>query len=414
MEKQVEKFKFEITEKGCMLKSYNGDDSVVIIPQKHEGADVIGIKSAAFCSATNRVEKIVLHSKIKEVTGASFYESCNLLEIAIDQDNPWFCSENGVLFTKDKSKLVSFPAGRETAEESLFNGEYVIGSYAFAFNNLSEVILCDKIIDIEKAAFYSSRKLVRCKLPSHMTVINEEVFASSYYLEEVVGENVRTVGIDAFSYCGSIKGVNYKKLYKIESAAFCRCMGIEVFTAPNSLCEIAHDDWTSVNAFSGCDNLREIIIPDGNQFYKSVDGVLFSADSTELIFYPNGKKNITYKIPEGVTRIRCGAFRDVTHLQYLMMPNSVTVIEDNAFDGCGLVDLEMSSNIEEIGDYAFANSKNLQRIVLPESVKTMGRHVFLFCNELHLYCRFRSSKDFTGLSETMRHLKSYNFEHECD
>lgn len=56
-------------------------------------------------------------------------------------------------------------------------------------------------------------------------------------------------------------------------------------------------------SFSGCSNLININVDENNQYYSSINGILFSKDKSELIFYPPGKTETTYKIPYGVNQI---------------------------------------------------------------------------------------------------------------
>lgn len=61
-------------------------------------------------------------------------------------------------------------------------------------------------------------------------------------------------------------------------------------------------------AFVGCRNLEEILVEDGNQYYESVDGVLMDKAANRLIAYPIGNKSASYTVPENITNMADGAF----------------------------------------------------------------------------------------------------------
>ncbi len=92
-----------------------------------------------------------------------------------------------------------------------------------------------------------------------------------------------------------------------------------------------------------------------NEYFKSADGVLFSADMEKLIAYPAGKKDKTYVVPEGVRTIMPLAFGYNKNLQELTLPQG----------------------LEGIGQYAFAKSTGIKRLEFPPSLSVIsGAAVF--------------------------------------
>ena len=102
-----------------------------------------------------------------------------------------------------------------------------------------------------------------------------------------------------------------------------------------------------MNPFRGCSALESIEVDEENSSFKSVDGVLFSQDGvwhyyyktnsysgTALFCYPEGAKQESYSIPEGVEWIGGNAFYHNLHLSSLTLPNSMNYICDEAFYGC--------------------------------------------------------------------------------
>ena len=102
-----------------------------------------------------------------------------------------------------------------------------------------------------------------------------------------------------------------------------------------------------MNPFRGCSALESIEVDEENSSFKSVDGVLFSQDGvwhyyyktnsysgTALFCYPEGAKQESYSVPEGVEWIGGNAFYHNLHLSSLTLPNSMNYICDEAFYGC--------------------------------------------------------------------------------
>ena len=111
------------------------------------------------------------------------------------------------------------------------------------------------------------------------------------------------------------------------------------------------------DAFSGCRNLKEIILPSS---ITSIGGGTFSG-CTNL-------KEIN--IPSGVTRIGSKAIVRCTNLQKIILPSSVTNIGNYAFAGCAnLQEIILPSSITSIGNGIFSSCSNLQRINVAESNK---------------------------------------------
>ena len=112
-----------------------------------------------------------------------------------------------------------------------------------------------------------------------------------------------------------------------------------------------------------CELLQSIEVAEGNQYFASIDGVLFSKDLTHIISYPQAKYGSQYTIPDSVTHIGDEAFYYCESLQSIVIPNSVTHIGDSAFEECtALQSIDIPNSVTHIGDYAFSGCEALQSI----------------------------------------------------
>lgn len=136
-----------------------------------------------------------------------------------------------------------------------------------------------------------------------------------------------TIKSGAFSNCGLTSLVIPNGMTSIEDGTFSQCRYLESVAIPSDL--------TSLKGFkfSEYTNLTAVNVAPGNPRFASEGGVLFNKEKTVLIGYPSGKKDTSYKIPNGVVSIGKRAFYGCSELQSVTIPNSVTSIEDGTFNG---------------------------------------------------------------------------------
>lgn len=117
-------------------------------------------------------------------------------------------------------------------------------------------------------------------------------------------------------------------LKEIYSCAFQKCRKITDIYIPASVKHIGKA------AFGYNAKLKKIDVSEENRNYKSVEGVVYSKDGKELIAYPAGKKDSSYRVPEGVEKIADGAFMGAAHLKKIILPDSLRYVGHKAFMDC--------------------------------------------------------------------------------
>lgn len=156
-------------------------------------------------------------------------------------------------------------------------------------------------------------------------------------------------------------------------------------------------------------NLENIFIDTEHEKYISVDGVIFSKDKKCLMFYPRGKEDRIYKIPEGTVKIAREAFSGQRYLQEVWMPDTITTIGMSAFYDCAaLQKVLFSENIREIPDSSayqkggvFQECKNLCEVKLPAKLQYLGSFAF-----------YNSGLEKVVIGEELRQIGEYAFS-EC-
>jgi uncharacterized membrane protein len=191
--------------------------------------------------------------------------------------------------------------------------------------------------------------------------INGNIFVSTDFAYNdtvtsvTIPDSVTYIGVSAFSSCYNLTSVTIpNSVTSIGKWAFEDCSSLTSVTIPDSVTSIG------VWAFSYCESLTAINVAAGNLYYKSLNGVLFSKDGTELIQYPAGKTGLTYQIPNSVTYIGVSAFEYCYNLTSVTIPDSVT----------------------DIGEWAFCDCSSLTSIDIPDSVTSIGEWAFYYCDSL--------------------------------
>lgn len=124
---------------------------------------------------------------------------------------------------------------------------------------------------------------------------------------------------------------------------------------------------------------ENIEIPEDNQFFCSVDGVVFSKDKKTLVSYPKDKKG-KYEIPEGTKTIWRNAFKE-SNIPAVKIADSITHIQSYAFNSCSnLESIEFGAGISDFGFFGsggiFASCKSLKEIEIPSDIENLAAYMF--------------------------------------
>ncbi|MDC0049766.1 leucine-rich repeat domain-containing protein [Verrucomicrobia bacterium] len=128
---------------------------------------------------------------------------------------------------------------------------------------------------------------------------------------------------------------------------------------------------------TGCDDnaLGKLIIP------AAIEGKSVTSIGKYAFSDCNSLTSIT--IPDGVTSIGGGAFEECESLTSITIPDSVTSIGSSAFRGCAsLTSIIIPDGVTSIGDEAFIGCSGLSGIFIPDSVTSIGDMAFSYCRNL--------------------------------
>lgn len=254
----------------------------------------------------------------------------------------------------------------------------------FALKNVEELTITGPICNKDIARIghlikeYKKLKSIDLGLASDFFEIPDNLFHGCNSLEKIIlPQATQRVGESAFEACINLQNVILpEKLQTISKSAFYGCSNLKSIHIPQGVKHIG--GWAFV-----CENLTDISVSSENKNFKSIDGILYTADGKTLVKYPANKKMDSLKIKDGVTNILDAAFLNCTDINEVSFPSTITVIGDNAFMHSSLETLNLPNGLNHIGKMAFAQCQQLTKIFIPGSVKFIGERAFAECHKLN-------------------------------
>lgn len=210
---------------------------------------------------------------------------------------------------------------------------------------------------------------------------------------------VTTIGYEAFRECDITTIKLPSTLLKINGMAFYGCKQLESLTIPASVKYIANDC-----CFCYLDKVDAIVVEKGNTSFTTVDGILYTYDVSELVYYPEGKTDRKFTMPETVVKtwnwsctglpiesiefsknlrtIGRGTFSSCWKLKSITLPEGITDLAGSSFRYCyNLKEVNLPSTLQSIGGEALWGAR-IEEITIPAKVSTIGVYAFYRCGNL--------------------------------
>lgn len=158
------------------------------------------------------------------------FVGCTALEsIEVADDNPCFCSVDGVMFSKDKTDLVCYPIGSKRKTYTVPDGVKRIYEDAFSYNsNLVSVVFPNTVTEMY-ASFQKCTALESVTLPNSLSVIPQKLFSGCTNLKNIeIPSGITEVGQSAFEHCSSLSTVELPySVERIGNLAFYNCNNLK-------------------------------------------------------------------------------------------------------------------------------------------------------------------------------------------
>lgn len=228
-----------------------------------------------------------------------------LESITVDEENTAFSSVDGVLFNKDKTKILKYPFEKSEIGYSIPSTVTTVGYSCFGGSKIHSVTIPDSVKELEWGAFENCRALTELNIPSSVVTIGHGLVNNS-------GVSKITVDSANTNFC-AVDGVLFSADKKT-LVAFPVSSEIEEYAIPTET-EILLE-----NAFRGDTKIKKITIPESVTF---IDRYAFMECQNLL----------SIEILSGVSVID-GIFGGCSSLETVTLPLSITKIGSNTFAGC--------------------------------------------------------------------------------
>ena len=290
----------------------NGDLNIPeLITNEGINYSITSIGERAFFDC-DELTSVTIPKSVTSIGTQAFLGCVKLLAINVADDNQIYTSIDGVLFNKDKTKLICFSYGK-TGSYTIPNTVKTIQPWAFENCGLESITIPNSVTNIGKSAFCKCVNLTSINFPTSVKSIYEYTFYGCSKLTITIPEGVTSIADNAFNL---VKNVNYTG-------------------------SASGKPWRALTVNGTIDG----------------DFIYADAEKTRLTAYKGEGGDVT--IPNSVTSIGNYVFMNCLNLSAINIPNSVTSIGTYAFENCYRVSITIPSTVTSIGDYAFWNVKNI-------------------------------------------------------
>ena len=401
---------------------------------------VTSIGDNAFSECTSLTD-ITIPDSVMNIGDGAFLVCISLKSIEVSDNNKNYASVDGVLFNKDASELITYPAGKPNdTYEIPISVKSICYSAFLLCTSLTDVIIANGVTSIGHEAFSYCTSLTSVTIPDSVTSIGHYAFSDCESLKDIYytgtqdewnnitigdgninltnatihynfetepsnkqtgscGDNV-TYSLDTETGVLTISGTGKMKDYSGEDSPFYQNSNIKsviiengvtsignlAFSSCNSLIEVSLPSSIislGVSAFSGCENLMSISIPAN---VADIQSIAF-AGCKKLTSIEVDSNNENYSSINGVlfdkniTELVC--YPAGKNEASYTVPNTVKSFAYGSFYDCeNLTSVIIPNGVTSIGGASFWNCKNLKSIVIPKSVTKIDLFSFNGCESL--------------------------------
>ncbi|MDF7799899.1 leucine-rich repeat domain-containing protein [Pontiellaceae bacterium B1224] len=365
---ETNEFAYSVVDDQVTIKGYIGTNTVAKISDFIEGKSVIHLSSLStprefwveyysaahirkyrnsicpppklYRKASDRLESVTLPPGITNLSVMAFEWCPRLAAITVDERNPVFSSEDGILMNKEQSTLIVYPPAKKPTG-ALPTTITHIAPGALAKNSwLRNLRIPSNVTHIGPVAIRSCPNLRSVIIPASVTSIGPRPVSmcddfSEYKVDprnpnftaeqgmlfnkdatrliqcppaspnvSTLPNSLKTIGTGAFYKCKALTVLEIPdSVTRIERKAFLFCPNLETLFIPASVISIEDLPVDS------CYKFKDFTVDPDNPNYSAVDGVLFNKDRSRLIQFPTIKEGI-YEVPATVTTIGEHAFQN--------------------------------------------------------------------------------------------------------
>lgn len=325
------------------------------------------IEGNSFSNCT-LLEEVRISEKTKSIDSRAFVSCPKLTNIIIPKENKNFIVENGMILTKDSTKII-FAMQSAVVNNTLTIPSTIIELDNFPYKELEGIkkIKIPSSVTSITNAFWSSRK------PGIEISIDEEnlnymsdgnaVYSKdgktlyTYFINDSnisVNKEVETIGQGAFNNLSNLINLKFPSTLKKVEGWICVGANVTTLEFGEELSSLASD----FDAFS---RIKNVTINSNNLTYKVVDNSIYSKDGSILVRAFISDSN-SFLVPNGVTEIKSSAFYNRT-VKEIKLPNTLKKLNGINLVS-GLTQIEIPSSVETIENSCFSECRSLTSVII--------------------------------------------------
>lgn len=396
-------YEYEVRDFGAVILLYNWepytDDKILNIPEQLGGYAVTGIEGLVAPGSIPSTVEINIPDTVTYINPEVFHDFQLLEKVNVSEGNVEYISQDGILFSANKSKLIfcgltlehySIPEGVTEIVDSAFlksnissidipGSVEMIGMYSMSpylteikvnenNNNFRSVdgILYNK--DLNELIICPENKIGEVIIPEGVTGFRENAFNVCSLEGVTIPKSMEFLPENSFGYCCNLRSIIFSEGLKgLSLNAFGQCDVLKSLELPGSLIEI----------FPGCltSELEKVIVNADNPVFYSDDGLLYTkGEKSELILCPQAKRG-EVRIAEGTSSISQDALSFCRQITKLYVPKSIK--DDNQgirIKGENFVDYEIAEGNEIYKDVNGVLYDSSQTKLISYPSGRMGRY----------------------------------------
>lgn len=361
------------------------------------GQSEIGSGAFAMCEKLNQVN----FSDTILSLGAGVFAGDNQLKSINLGKNPYFVMEKGVLYDREKTRLIQY----------------------FSANETEKFTMPDSVTDVERYAFWGCRNLEEVVLSANLYVIPEYAFSNCTDLKSVsVPYSVRKIGAKAFENCTRLGNIDLPvSVTSIHATAFDGCKKIRIIADKGTTAYEFYENFRQEQTSGGDDSVSENTLThlyttgaadeesvsdntakaaptsgDLSRYNPSnpadVSGLnvsdYYADDAADVLGKARVVANQAVILSDGISSAGQSVTGADTAQQESFTPQ-MSIPDDGShkirtkayYQDAALTDVTLQEGITDIDDLAFARSA-LTGIQIPEGVTHIGYGAFYHCDQL--------------------------------
>ena len=336
---------------------------------------VTNIGNSAFRGCES-LSSFYIPANIATIGVAPFGQCTSMTGIQVDDNNPNYMDDEGVLYSRDGTRLIQYPCARPDKHYSVLNTTTDIDDMAFEFSSVKSVYLPKSLRNMGYEMFYYS-SVERVVIDEGLDTIPEYTFYACENLKSVyLPSTIKSIGRQAFYYCLYLEDITIAVDGNAPAIGDNAFYGLAWFTdersaniyVPNGMASKYNglDEW--VDAYGVFND----IVPLGSGITFEVDSLTFDTTDDLLNVKVTGVTSDDIVDPGIAPKVAYqGNLCTVTQTGYQSFYSLNKIIR-----------AEVPFTVQQIDNYSFYNCKNLEKLILRDGVSQIGGFAFSHINKL--------------------------------